>query len=132
MSEKGDPKDEYLDLCETMRHFGNIRFAQMTLYLAITAGIVTTLFQSDTISHLARISLKIGGIIVTILFWLMDARAMDYWNHFRRRAIQLEKTLNFEQWSKSPADKFFSTTNILKILYILILAFWIITIVLNY
>jgi hypothetical protein len=127
--ELGDPKDEYLDICETIRHFGNIRFAQMTLFLAITAGMLTVVFQNETISLLASMSLKIGGMIIALLFWTMDARAMTYWHHFRERAIVLEETLGFQQWSHSPATKFISTTNAIQILYSVVIIFWVITVI---
>jgi len=129
MTTQGDPKDEYIDTGENMRQFGNIRFAQMTLFIGMTAGILAGLFQSPALSDMARIALKIGGGIVTLLFWVMDSRAMAYWNHFRERAIELEKILGFQQYTKSPATRFLSATNAIRLLYLVILFFWVVALI---
>lgn len=128
MSIKGDPKDEYLEVGANMRQFGNIRFSQMTLFVALTGGLLAVLLQNATLSDMAEITLKIGGAIFTFLFWIMDARAMAYWNHYRERGIELEKKLGFKQYSTSPARKFFSATNAFRLLYLVIFIYWIITI----
>jgi len=130
MKDYGDPKDEYLEVGQNMRQFGNVRFSQMTLFFALTAGLLASLFQNQTLSEFAKLSLKIGGTIFTVLFWIMDVRAMVYWNHFRERGIELEKTLGFKQYTKSPATKkYFSATNAIRLLYWVILVYWVITIV---
>ncbi len=124
----GDPKDEYLDAGANMRQFGNIRFAQMTVFIAMTAGILTALFQANSSLLLGtRIILKVTGLFITIIFWLMDQRAMDYWNHYRIRAIELEKVLGFRQYTNSPARKFFSATHTIRILYFGIVVLWVMT-----
>ena len=38
---KDDLKDEYKHLNDNMRHYSNMRFAQMTLFVAITAGLLS-------------------------------------------------------------------------------------------
>ena len=128
MTTQGNPKDEYMDVGENMRQFGNIRFAQMTLFVGMTAGILAGLFQSGSaLSDTTRIILKIAGIVITLFFWVLDQRAMVYWNHFRQRAIELEKLLGFQQYTKAPATGIFSATNAIRVLYLLILVFWIVT-----
>jgi len=126
MEQQGDPKDEYMDAGENMRHWANIRFAQMTLFIAITAGILAGLFQSSSaLAGTARIALKIGGLVVTLVFWLLDERAMAYWRHFRGRAIELENALGFQQHARAPAAKILSSANAIRVLYLSILLFWI-------
>lgn len=129
MNRKGDPKDEYLEVGANMRQFGNIRFSQMTLFVALTGGLLVGLFQVSTLTPIAKASLKIGGSLFTLLFWIMDARAMAYWNHFRERGIELEKKLGFKQYTTSPAKRFFSATNAFRILYLIIFIYWIVTLV---
>jgi hypothetical protein len=123
---QGDPKDEYLEVGQNMRQFGNIRFAQITLFVGMNAGILAGLSQSGAgLSDTTRIFLKIGAIIVTILFWILDQRAMDYWHHFRRRSIELEKVLGFEQYTKAPVTNVLNATNAIRVLYLVLLVFWI-------
>lgn len=130
MTTQGDPKDEYMDVGQNMRQFGNIRFAQMTLFGGLTAGILAGLFRSGSaLSDTARISLKIGGVAITFVFWVMDQRAMVYWNHFRQRAIELERILGFQQYTKAPARRSLSATNAIRILYLLIFVFWMVALI---
>jgi hypothetical protein len=111
-----------------MRQFGNIRFAQMILFIAITAALLAGLFQENsTISYVARTTLKVGGVLLTIIFWVLDQRAIVYWRYFRKRAIELEKILEFKQHTFSPAENIFSATNAIRLLYFSILAFWVIS-----
>ena len=126
---QSNAKDEYLDASDNMRQFGNVCFSQITLFIAITAGIIIAgLFQSDLVlSDIARITLKIGGVIVTFIFWALDQREMIYWNHYRQRAIELEKSLGFQQYTEAPATSVFSATNAIRMLYLSILVFWIMT-----
>ncbi|CAD6491833.1 MAG: hypothetical protein ANIMEMIM_00227 [Candidatus Argoarchaeum ethanivorans] len=82
----GNPKDEYKDISANMCQYGNMRFAQLTLFIAMTAGLLTALFTSNPpLSSLVRFVLKVGGLIITVVFWIMEERATDYWHHFGRR-----------------------------------------------
>lgn len=116
---------EYTEVSENMRHFGNIRFAQMTLLFAITAGIIAGLFQASIqLTTVASTLLKLGGLVFTILFWAMDERAMQYWHHYRRRAIEIEEKLGYRQYTTAPAPSPFSATNAVRILNLLLALFW--------
>ena len=103
----------------------------MTLFVAMTAGLLAGLLQCALTSNIARTTLKIGGIIMTVIFLLLDARAMEYWNHYRERAIELEKVLGFEQYTKAPAIKNTSATNVVRFLYLSVLVFWLVAIIWN-
>lgn len=121
----GDPKDEYLDASNNMRQFGNIRFAQLTLFVGMTAGAITVLFSSG--SDLAEsnfIFLTLGGAAVTVIFYWLDYRTMAYWNHFRVRAMELEVVLGFKQYTTAPVKSFFSATNAIRILFFGLFLFW--------
>ena len=41
---KGDPKDEYLDVSINQRQFMTLRFAQLTVFLAITGVLINNLY----------------------------------------------------------------------------------------
>jgi hypothetical protein len=127
---KGDLKGEYMDVGENMRHFGNIRFAQLTLFVAITAGFLTAVFQPNPpLSNLARVTLKGVALLVTVTFWVMDQRAMQYWHHYRHRAVELEKELGFQQYTSIPALSVFSATNALRLLFLGLSVFWAVTLI---
>lgn len=126
----GDPKDEYKDVSANMRQYGNMRFAQLTLFIALTASLLMGLFTSNpALSFLVRFVLKIGGLITTVVFWIMEERAADYWHHFRRRAVDLEKQLGYKQYSTRPARTIVTATNAVRVFYSFMFLFWVITLI---
>jgi hypothetical protein len=97
-------REEYKDLSDNMRHYANMRFAQLTLYFALSAGLFTVVFTSDPpLPDVLRLILKIVGVVAAGAFALMEERAGDYWNHFRERACVLEPLLGYRQYANRPA-----------------------------
>jgi len=128
----GDPKDEYKEVSANMRQYGNMRFAQLTLFIAMTGGLLAALFTSNPpLSSLARFLLKIGGLIITVVFWIMEERAVDYWYHFRRRAVDLEKQLGYQQYLTGPERSIVTATNAVRVLYLFMFLFWVVTLILH-
>jgi len=115
---KSNPSEEYKDVSDNMRHYANMRFAQMTLYFAVTAGLVTALFTVNPPldDHRLRLALKIIGVLASAAFGVMEERAADYWHHFRRRAVAIEELLSYEQYTNRPAAKLFSATNAARVM----------------
>jgi hypothetical protein len=113
----GNPSEEYKDLSDNMRHYGNMRFAQLTLYFALTAGLVTALSTLDPpLSDSLRLALKIIGALASAAFGVMEERAADHWHHFRRRAVEIEKLLGYKQYTDRPAANYFSATNAARVM----------------
>ena len=66
-------RNEYLDTSNNMRHQGNLRFAQMTLFVAITAGLVSVLFTNQVnVPTWAKTSFKAFGFITAVAFIVME------------------------------------------------------------
>lgn len=126
----GDSKDEYADLSENMRHYANMRFAQITLFSALTAGLFTATFLSDPKlpSNLVLI-LKLLGAVATFAFGVMEERAADYWHHFRKRAEVLERNLGYQQYTGRPAAKYLSATNAARLLIWGVLPLWVASVI---
>ncbi len=100
-----------------MRHYANMRFAQLTLYFALTAGLMSSVFMADpALPAPLRQVLKLLGAVAGCAFGLMEERAADYWHHFRKRAEALEKTLGYAQYSNRPEAKVLSATNATRLL----------------
>lgn len=124
----GDPKDEYLDASSNQRQFQTIRFAQLTVYLALTGFLVNLLFGgASSVSASLQIVLKSGGLITTLLFWIHQERTMMYWNHFVRRAAELEEGLGFKQYSTRPRAGLFSSFKAMRLFFLILAAFWVST-----
>jgi hypothetical protein len=114
---KSDASEEYKDLSDNMRHYANMRFAQLTLYFVLSAGFITALFTVDPpLNNRLRFVLKIIGIITSAAFGVMEERAADYWHHFRRRAVEIEKSLDYKQYTDRPAAKIFTATNAARVM----------------
>ena len=117
MCQTGDTQQEYQVLNENMRHYGNMRFSQLTLYFAFTAALVAAVFTVDPpLTSSVRATLKLVGMVGSIAFGIMEERAADYWHHFCRRAASLERTLGYEQHAKRPTKTLLSATNAARLL----------------
>ena len=121
------PIDEYKDLSENMRHYGNMRFAQLTIFIAITGGLLAVIFGNKNPSP-NHIIIPLIGISIAIMFWIMEERAADYWQTFKKRAVVLEIKLGFQQYSIRPKARFWdklTATNASRAIYGLSILFWI-------
>ena len=95
--------DEYKDSSANMRHYANHFVAFLSLFLALTGGLLSVLFgRNPPDSQTAVTLLQTFGLIVTILFWVMTESAHYLWGHFARRAAAIECKLNFEQYRGLP------------------------------
>jgi hypothetical protein len=127
---KGDPKEEYLDASENVRHWSNLRFAQLTVFIAVTAGLTATLFQAQTpLSPSIRLVTKLAGLLIVAVFWITEERTMMYWRNFVRRAAVLEQELGFQQYSMRPKEGTVSSANAVRVLFLLLVIFWISTLI---
>ncbi len=123
---KGDLKDEYLDGSANQRQFMSLRFAQLTVFLALSGFLINILF-SETIllPTYGDEILKAGGLLVALLFWIHQERTMTYWNHFVNRAAELEEELGFRQYRSRPTAGILSSFKAMRVFFVVIVAFWI-------
>lgn len=130
MANAGDPKEEYKDLSDNMRHYANMRFAQLTIFVALTGGLIIVLFSKDAPdSPLAKAILKVAGIFIAAMFWIMEERAADYWHHFRKRAVELEDLLGYRQYKDRPTRRLLTATDASRAIYAGAIVFWIIALI---
>jgi hypothetical protein len=124
----GNPQDEYMDLSTSIRHWGNMRFAQLTVLIALSAGMFAAVYHQDFASSgLPKLLVKIGGCGVVLIFWTMDERVVKYWCSARDRAVVLEGTLGYGQYVTAPPRGLFCSRNAVRLLFLMLLAFWIIS-----
>ena len=108
---------EYEQLCENMRHYSNMRFAQLTLYFALTGGLIAFLHGPDAPTNIrTRVFFLFVGAVSAGAFAVMEDRATAYWHHFRQRAVDLEKVLGFSQFSTRPTAVVFKSTYACRLL----------------
>jgi hypothetical protein len=117
---------EYQDISENLRHYSNMRFAQMTLFLAITAGLGSVIINDlKTPCQWLRTIVGVGGAVATVIFWVLEERAADYWHHFRQRAVQLEEILGYAQYRERPARSYVTATNAVRVFYTINFLYWV-------
>ena len=113
----GDPLEEYKDVSDNMRHYANMRFAQLSLYFALSAGLIATVFgSSPPLADSLRFVLKLVGVVGSSAFGVMDDRAADYWHQLRRRAVIIEGELGFEQHTNRPRRRVLTATNAVRMM----------------
>jgi len=115
---------EYEDVSNNLRQYTGMRFAQMTLFVAITGGLVSMLKDGSPFSWLWVI-IGVFGVISGGIFWVLEERSVDYWHHFMRRALELEKELGYRQYTGRPKRDYVSATNATRLLHAILIVFWI-------
>ena len=120
------PLDEYKILCEMMRAYAMLRFYQMALLLGTAGGIVTGI-ASDNVRRSAQlvVLLKLAGVLISVVFTIMDYRASSYWHQLRRRANDLAVELGFQAFPvRSPWNPL-TTTGASLLMHLFFVAVWI-------
>ena len=79
-------------------------------------------------SEAAAIALKVAGLLVAGVFWVLETRTMVYWRHFVARAAELEAELGFRQYSTRPAEGLISSHRAIRALIGAVAVFWVVAI----
>lgn len=99
---------EYGDIGENLRHYGNLQFAQFTIYCALAVAALSQLYGEKPIIGAPRIIVCVIAAFLGIMFLLMSVRVGEYWNARVERAKAIEACLNLKQYSEAPKKKFVS------------------------
>ena len=122
----GNPKDEYVDVSHNLRQFMTMRFAQLTVYLGLTGVLLNLVFTGNAkVSPYGSLVLQVGGLVITLIFWVHQERTMAYWNHFMRRAIELEADLGFQQYSTRPSTRGITSFKAMRLFFAIMTLFWV-------
>jgi hypothetical protein len=135
MAEKSQPssvenlRNEYSEVNENFRHFSSLRFAIFSVYFAIQAGIFAAAFKSGGFSECGVNFAKVGGLLITLVFWGYQERNVQLIAHFMKVATKLESQLGYTQMSTRPPAKFPipDINTITRIFFPFMVIFWIYT-----
>jgi hypothetical protein len=124
-------RDEYLDASSNARQFNVLRFAELTIFITATGALLAGSFSRAAAPTTPEVglALKLAGIAVTVVFWILQERTMLYWRHFVARAAELEAELGFRQYSTRPPEGWMGGHRAVRILFVLTAAFWVAAIV---
>ena len=117
---------EYTEVNNNLRQYGNLRFAQLTIFLALTGAVFTARFTSNPpLRSSLNIALQAFGLLSTICFFFIEESSNKKWKQLKVRAIELERILEFKQIINLPKSRYFSATSATCFFYIIVLGFWI-------
>lgn len=118
--------EEWKEIRESLRYFGNKRFAQLTVFIAATGFMLNALF--DQTDQRSLFVVRIIGICLSILFFVMEKRTVEYIDAFVKRGEQIEVELQHIQLiHKRPKKRIVSGTIATYFLYGLVLSFWVVS-----
>jgi hypothetical protein len=104
-----DPELEYEELGKNLRYYSALRLGQLTVFFLVTWGLLFFLYGDPApVSVPKQVLLKILGMMAAIAFFLMEENASDAWIQFRRRAVQLEERLGFQQYGGEPDKQLYA------------------------
>lgn len=122
-------QSEYNELGSAIRHYSALRFAMLTIFFALVGGLITFAFDHAQTSSFATVTAKLGGVLVTFVFWVFEYRLSAYMAFFDRRSVELEQKLGYAIYSarqkSQPWLGIFSTPRVSKILFASVSVFWI-------
>lgn len=117
---------EYEDVCENIRHYSNLRFAVFSVFSVVIGGMIAMAFSSGQFIANGSILAKVGGLLITLVFWNFEERVTDFLIYFQSRARELESLLNYSQISLKPRAKFpvFDTMHVVRMFFAILTVFW--------
>jgi hypothetical protein len=128
--EKELAKQEYADVSSNLRHYGNMQFAQLTIFFVVTAGLFWNVASGgEKLNGVVLAVLKTSGILLSMLFLLMSRRVSDYWNKRVTRAKQLEDILGYHQYRRPPKKRLFNNRVAVALVYWTVAFMWLATLI---
>lgn len=117
--------EEYKEIGANLRQYGNMRFAQLTLFVAVTGGLLAVLFSKDTsLSPCQQWGVEVLGLVLTTAFWVMEERSTDWWNRYFNRALYIEAELGMGQYSGRKPKTLISATQAVRMVFAIATFVW--------
>jgi hypothetical protein len=119
-------KTEYAQVNENFRHFSTLRFAIFSAFFAVQAGLLTAAFGCRKLAPNTDLFAKVGGLLITFVFWGYQERNIRLIAHFMHVAVKLEHQLGYAQISTRPPAKFPvpDINTITRLFFFLMFIFW--------
>lgn len=119
-------RQEYAEVNQNLRHYGNMRFAQLTIFIALTGGLIVFVFTKlYPVSQLEIIiAFEVLGIFISIMFLIIERSSTMKWIGFKERSNDLEKLLNYRQLTEPTYRGKWNATRAIKSLYKGVIVFW--------
>lgn len=125
---KENYQEEFQEIGQLIRHYSNLRFAVLTVFLGFLGGAVTigANLQIQAVSSFYILSIKAAGLLGTLVFWYFEWRIGQTFVHLEKRVEKLEKKLGYKTYTGRLSIKL-KTPYIMTILYGIVFIFWILS-----
>ena len=134
MTEKNTEKDiegyrhEYSEILKSLRHYSNLRFAILTVFFGVFAGLIMMSFKTDLFPKAKSLIIlgKLAGLMTAIIFYMFAERTITFANLLEQRAEQLERKLGYHAITFKPKAtfKFIKISFAIRLLFMIIAVFW--------
>ena len=108
-------KDEYDLLTESLKHYENLIFANLTVFVTVTAGILGLIFGAKPPPEFL-VCAQFGGVLTVLVFGVNTYSYLRRWSKFFDRATELETKLSYQHWKlvQPPNCRWFQRWNWLR------------------
>ena len=97
-------RHEYTEVVQTIRNYGNLRFAVFSIFFAVMGGVGFVAFGKGQFDAHAAMVARFGGFPVIALFWWYVERLDQLFAHHISEAIELERSLGYRQFTTRPTQ----------------------------
>ena len=98
-------RDKFLEMFTNIRHYSALRFAMLTVFVAMNGGLMTQFFNCAFANNNPEALglFKIGGAILAIIFFTFE-RALDhnlvhYWDAIKAYVGKEDALISYRSWT---------------------------------
>jgi hypothetical protein len=121
-------RHEYSEVVQNVRHYGNLRFAILSIFFAVMAGVGFVAFGEGQFDAHAAKTARIAGFFVAGVFWLWEERVSMFYAHYTKVAVDLERHLGYTQYTtRPPPPRYLLEGNIAipRLFFLVLMLFWV-------
>jgi hypothetical protein len=123
---------EYQELGQNMRVYVVQRYTQLTPFVALMTGLGALEYATALhVTPVGRVFVALTGILVSVIFLILDRRSHWYWTRLYERSKAVEDLLDLGQFTGIKAKRgLFTATNVTLVFYVLLTGLWMLTLAL--
>jgi membrane associated rhomboid family serine protease len=123
-------RQEYTEVNNTIRNYSTLRFSIFTVFLAALGGLVSVSFGFIDFKYGGGNAImlwgRIGGLLVTLLFYIYERRIQYLIDHSLEAGRELEILLHYKHLSTRLSWRWYRGHNATTIFLVIVILFWII------
>ena len=128
-------RQEYTEVNNNIRHYSALRFAIFPVYFVAFGGLVSVAFNlfgaQSSNSEVLKLGARIGGVLITTLFFHYEYLIEEVLNKNRKRGKELEKLLGYNQITSRSQKAINMSRYMARGFYCILLLFWLAMIILS-